>query len=461
MSTVIYLRQSKDRDGEEFAIDRQRKQCQDLASKLGLSVNREFVDNNKSATKGPRPAFQELMQAIEADEVTILIVAATDRLYRLMSDLVPLIDTIRQHPLTIHAVSGGNVDLSTVDGQTMAYFFGIGNELEGKRKGLRQVAANKQRAEKGLWQFSRRPYGYDRINGDVVVVESEAAVLREAYERYIAGETYYSICRSLNERGLTAQDGKGWTMANLRLRLKNPAYAGLRLYKGAPYAKGTWVPIIDEETFSTYERVSKRRATPNSGSRKTKYLLSGYAECGICEARMFARPEYRRAKDGTKTTKMAYACLSKWCTSRQMPATDEVVEAVILARLSMPDASTMLAPEVNLEPLMSKAVELRSRKDDLATALAEGVLTLSAVKDASKKLTDELAKLQTKIDSAQGNPVVTGLLGAEDIQRHWHEKLNFQQRRGVVEALVSVKIQKQKSTRTFDPADIEITWKQI
>ena len=143
MSTVIYLRQSKDRDGEEFAIDRQRKQCQDLASKLGLSVNREFVDNNKSATKGPRPAFQELMQAIEADEVTILIVAATDRLYRLMSDLVPLIDTIRQHPLTIHAVSGGNVDLSTVDGQTMAYFFGIGNELEGKRKGLRQVAANK------------------------------------------------------------------------------------------------------------------------------------------------------------------------------------------------------------------------------------------------------------------------------------------------------------------------------
>jgi hypothetical protein len=144
-----------------------------------------------------------------------------------------------------------------------------------------------------------------------------------------------------------------------------------------------------------------------------------------------------------------------------MPATDEVVEAVILARLSMSDASTMLAPEVNLEPLMSKAVELRSRKDDLATALAEGVLTLSAVKDASKKLTDELAKLQTKIDSAQGNPVVTGLLGAEDIQRHWHEKLNFQQRRGVVEALVSVKIHKQKSTRTFDPADIEITWKQI
>jgi site-specific DNA recombinase len=459
MSTVIYLRQSKDRDGEEFAIDRQRKQCHALAESLGLTISREFVDNNKSATSGPRPAFQELMSAIEADAITHLIVVATDRLYRLMRDLVPLIDTIRQHPLTIHAVSGGQVDLSTIDGQTMAYFFGIGNELEGKRKGLRQVAANKQRAEKGLWQFSRRPFGYDRVNGEVVLVEAEAAILREAYERFISGETYYSICRSLNERGLKAQDGQDWTMANLRLRLMNPAYAGLRLYKGQIFAKGTWTPVIDESTFDAFQTAVKRRAGSAKGSKKTKYLLSGYARCGVCGGVMFARPEYRTNKDGSKVTTMSYACKTNWCTSRLMDVTDEIVEAAIIGRLSQPDASVMLAPEVNLEPLMARAVELRARKDDLASALAEGVLTLNAVKEASKRLSDELAKVQSQIDSAQGNPVVADLLGSDDIEIHWRDKLNFQQRRGVVEALVTVTIQKQKNTRIFDPASIQVTWK--
>lgn len=461
MTTVIYVRQSLDRDGEGLAIERQLKACNELAARLGLSVSRVFTDNNKSATKGIRPAFLELLDSISRDQVSTLIVWGADRLYRQMRELLDLIDLVNKHSVSIQVVNAGHIDLSTIEGRQMAQVGAIFSQSEGERKGLRQVAANKQRAEKGIWQFSRRPFGYERVDGDVVIVESEAAILREAYERYNAGESYSSICRSLKDRALVAQDGNPWTVPNLRLRMKNPAYAGFRLYKGKPFGKGNWEPIIDQETFETYERVSKRRSIPSNGSKKTKYLLSGYARCGICESTMFARPEYRTAKDGTKTTTMAYACLSNWCTSRQMSATDEVVEAVILARLSRPDASMMLAPEVNLEPLMSKALELRARRDDLAAALAEGVLTLTAVKEASKKLTDELAKLQRQIDSAQGNPAVTSLLGADDIERHWREELNFQHRRSVVESLVSVKIHKQKKKRTFDLADIEVTWKKI
>ena len=33
---------------------------------------------------------------------------------------------------------------------------------------LRRVAANEQRAEKGAWQFSRRPFGFERVDGRIV-----------------------------------------------------------------------------------------------------------------------------------------------------------------------------------------------------------------------------------------------------------------------------------------------------
>src|SRR4051794_26699959 len=85
---VIYLRMSQDRSGEAAGIERQREDCMAEAERLNLTVVGEYVDNGKSAYSGrPRPEFERLLEDARAGAFGVVVVWATDRLYRQMRDL--------------------------------------------------------------------------------------------------------------------------------------------------------------------------------------------------------------------------------------------------------------------------------------------------------------------------------------------------------------------------------------
>jgi DNA invertase Pin-like site-specific DNA recombinase len=459
VTTVIYVRQSLDRDGKGAAVDRQLTECRALAKQHKLTVAHEYVDNDVSATKGTRPGFQQLITAITNGQVSSIIVWHTDRLYRRVRDLVELVELAEQHALKIFTVKAGDLDLNNPAGRMLAQMLGAAARYEVEQKGARQIAANVQRANAGHWQFSNRPYGYERVDGKVQIVETEAAIIREAYDRYLAGETYYAIVTDLNDRAVPTIGGKPWTITQLRERLKNPAYAGIRTYKGEVVAVGDWEPVISAETWERFNTTKTRRKTRHDWSNKTKYLLSGLALCGVCGSRMMARPEYQRRKDAPKVTVMTYQCTTGWCVSRNLQRVDEWVETVIIARLNEPDALTLMTPKIDVTPLVTESQELRQRRDDLASLLAEGVLTPGAVRDQNTKLQKRLDSLQEQIVAAEGGSQLSALAMADSVEDHWHNEMTFAQRRAIIAALVGVKIDKQKNTRKFDPRDIVIEWR--
>jgi hypothetical protein len=316
-----------------------------------------------------------------------------------------------------------------------------------------------QRATSGKWQFSNRPYGYERVDGEVRLIESEAAVLREAYERYLAGESLYSIVENFNIRGVVTTTGGSWNITTLRARLSNPAYAGMRLYKGTTASEvGDWEPVISRETWDAYLASKQRRKRPHTWSNRTKYLLSGLAICGVCGGRMMARPDYPRKKDGVaQPAKIAYACTANWCVQRNGERLDGLVEAIVIARLSQTDAATLVNPQVDVAPLMFQADELRQRKDDLAMALGEGLMSLAAVRTESLKLTKQIGEIQQQISATDGDSKLLELVSSSDIAAHWGT-LSLGQKRAVIGTLLTVTVNKQANTRKFDPKDVVIKW---
>ena len=459
---VIYTRQSRDRDGLGAAVSRQLDECRSLAARNHLEVTGEYSDNDVSASKGTRPEFSNLLRAIRAGQVSTIVVWHTDRLYRRGRDLVELVELAEKHALRILTVKAGDLDLNNSTGRMLAQIMGAVARQEVEHKSERQVTANIQRAEAGVWQFSNRPYGYERVAGDVRVIESEAAVLREAYGRYLAGETYYAISEDLNDRGVPTATGKPWTITQLRERLKNPAYAGIRTYKGEimASAEAQWEPIISLETWERFTMTKARRRTQHDWSNKTKYLLSGLAVCGICGSRMMARPEYQRRKNAPKITVMTYQCTKSWCVSRNLARVDDYVQAVLFARLSLPDAAEALTPTApEIGPLVAESIELRARRDDLAGLLADGTLTANAVRESSAKLQARLEVVQQQIAAAEGGGQLAALVMADDIGHYWKTHLTLPQKRSVLNALFTVTIVKQKNTRVFNPEDVVIEWK--
>jgi site-specific DNA recombinase len=452
---IIYARQSKDRLGDGMAVERQLETCRELAVRHGLTVTRELVDNDVSATKGTRPSFRALLDAIRGGETDTVIVWATDRLYRRLIDLVSLVELAEKSRLSILTVQSGDIDLSTPAGRMLAGMLGSAARFEVEQKGARQVAANEQRAAQGVWQFSRRPYGYRRDSrGKVVQVPEEVAVIQEGYRRTLAGESSYAIVADLNARQLLAPGGKQWSVSQLRERLANPHYAGLVVHQGEVVGEGAHEAIVSRDDFDLSVQRARARAITRTHDNRTKYLLSGIARCGQCGGALFARPEYRRV--GGKV--MTYQCTSCWGVSRALLPVDDVVERTIVTRLSLPDAAELLTPTVDLGPLLREAAGLRERRADLAALVGEGILTKGDVRDQGSKLNARLERIEAEIGSAQKSAPLASMVGADDIAARWAAAA-LSVKRELIRALVEVRVNRQMSTRVFDPNAIDLAWK--
>ena len=458
MSAVIYVRQSLDRDGEGAAVSRQLNECRTLAAAHSLSISGEFVDNDVSASKGTRPEFVRLLASIKAGEVSTIIVWHTDRLYRRVRDLVELVELAEKHALRILTVKAGDLDLNNPAGRMMAQMLGAAARYEVEQKGARQVAANVQRARAGVWQFSGRPYGYERVDGDVQIIESEAGVLREAINRVIAGESWYSIAKDYKMRGILAANGRPFSYQNLTMRASNPALAGIRTYLGEIVTEtGNWPPIIDKATWQRFETVIASRRTTQDWSKKIKYLGSGIYLCGKCGSVMNVARDYNQ---GRTSHPPIYQC-KNFDTRRILAKVDALVEDAILARLGMPDALSLLTPTEDAAALAGESHEIRTRIDGLAALYAEGIFSAAAVREQKIKLQTRLDALQGRLNAIEGGTVLSDLLTASSIAEFWQNTMTIQNKRRILAALLTVTIMptERGGSNAFRPEDVVIEWK--
>jgi len=454
MRAAIYARQSLDRSGEALAVSRQLAECRDLAERNGWTAVVEYVDNDTSASsRKPRPQWTALLADLDAGRFDVLVCWHTDRLYRRVRDLVDLVEIAERRALRIASVKAADLDLSTPAGRMLAGMLGHAARYEVEQKSARQVAANRQRARGGDVAWTRRPYGYERHDGRIVVVENEADVLRHAAKAVLAGDTLTSVIRDHNERGLPTSTGARWTVTTLKRLLVNPRQAGRATYHGEDFGRGAWAPIFDGDTHDRLVAVltdPRRRTAP---STRVKYLLSGLLTCGICSGTMYASPSKNR--DGRRW--MTYKCRCERVT-RRLDLVDEVVEGVLLERLARPDAADLFTADADLDGARSKVTELRERRDGLAVLLADGLLTSGAVRTQATRLGAQITDLERQIMGAADDGPLAAVVVAVDVQAAW-VVLPLMAKREIIRTLLAVTILPAGQGVTFDPSQVEIEWK--
>lgn len=461
-STAIYIRQSQDKDGDEAGVDRQEAACKKLVDAKDLGPALRYSDNDKSATSGAiRPSFERLITDIENGSIKAVVVFHLDRLTRTIRDLTRIIEAGKEHRVNIACVHGVSLDLGDPTGVAVATILTAIAAMEVQHKGTRQKAANRQRAEQGLAFWSRRPFGYDRDEAGVFVVEEEAEAIRAAATSVLAGETLTSVVKTWDEAGLrtsavnksTGEFGR-WGVTQVRRVLLNPRNTGRLIYNGDDLGEGQWPAILSTEQFDHLEQFltdPRRRTAPDD--LNAKYLLSGIAKCGKCGKSMFASPMRAKGKEW-----MVYRCFGGYCITRHMDRVDEVVESVLLARLSAPDAVSGLMPREELKPLRQRATELRDRRDTLAALLAEGLLSAKAVREQAGALSSELLKVENQISRASGSSHLDELIRAgADIPARW-EATPIADKRKIIRSLLSIVVLPAGKGKRFAPEQVQIEW---
>jgi site-specific DNA recombinase len=457
-SAAIYCRISHDKTGAGLGVERQEADCRELAVHLGWSVAEVFCDNDLSAYSGKRrPRYQAMLDAIRSGRIDAVLAWHTDRLHRSPIELEEYISVCNDgREVPTHCVRAGTLDLSTPSGRMLARTLGTLARYESEHRGERVAAAALQRAQAGDRSGGPRPFGYE--DDGVTVREPEAEAVRAAVESVLAGASLRSVARELNKTVLTtSMKGRAWDAHSVRALLLRSRNAGLRDHQGQVIGPANWPAIVKEDQWRAVVAIltdPSRRTSPSDA--RVKWLGSGIYRCAGCD-----RPSLRVSTAGRGIP--CYRCPGERGTIghvvRVAGPLDAYIEAIIVERLSRPDAVELLrpsAPEVDLPGLRAAANAARARLTEIAEMLGEGELTRAEAQIARSRATARLEQAEAEIAAATATSPLAGIVDTPDPAAVW-AGLEIGRRRAVLDCLMTVTVLPAiRPGPRFDPATVRI-----
>lgn len=284
-TAIAYYRYSSHRQGEQ-SIEGQRDEAVKWATANGYTIVKEYADRAMTGTNDDRDQFQLMLRELERLRPAVLILWKVDRMgrnkeeiafnkYRCKKNGVKVIYTAESIPDTPEGV----ILESVLEGMAEYYSLQLSQNI---RRGQR-VSASKCQSTGG-----NRPLGYRTGPDKRFEIDPEgAAIVRQIFDRYAAGETQAEIVDSLNAQGLRTLRGRPFNHNSLRTLLKNEKYIGVYSFKDEVRVEGGIPAIIDPETFQKVQKMLKinRRSPPHKWS-KADYILTEKLFCGCCGSMM-------------------------------------------------------------------------------------------------------------------------------------------------------------------------------
>jgi DNA invertase Pin-like site-specific DNA recombinase len=335
---VAYGRKSNEDDGK--SVSQQLQWARDACAKEGIDLVREFADEAVAGHDTARRAdFHEMLEFCREQ-------------WRL------------KRPIDV-IVSWHTNRFSRADSQETSWFIwefrkvGVGRILTAQRwydlsrkedralLNLEQDFTNQQyvidlaqavsrgkltAAREGRWNGGRAPLGYRlAYEGEgkarrprLVVHEEEAALVRELFRAYAAGETsLYRIARDLNARGVKPPRAAKWSPSSVRSILTNEVYLGAYVWNKTDQGKFFGVidlqvtpkrgartasrpcarrpqtdhvrnndhheAIVDRETFDAVRRRLFENRKGKNRADRAEYALRGLLRCGACHKPMVGK----------------------------------------------------------------------------------------------------------------------------------------------------------------------------
>lgn len=470
----VYVRISDDTEGEAKGVGRQQDDCCALAAVRRWNVVKIYEDNDYSAyqRKVTRPSFEQMLGDLHLGVIQGVVVYNLDRFARQPRDLERAIDIFEQRADFVFATLEGDVNLSSIDGRTMARVMVAFANKSSHDTGRRVQRKQLELAGEGKPHGGRQPYGWgpDGLKADPAARKEILA----AHKAILEGARIADIHRDWLQRGVapTSRTGRRFQGAEklhhktVTRVLTNPALAGMKVYRGetvtdeqgAPI-KAAWEPICTAEHLSQVtEALAQRKPTrERAGTNATRYLLSGIARCGLCGSPM--RGQMRRRADRSQYP--VYLCdksgYSGGCgkIARKADPVDRLVIELALAdqkraAVKTHKGSWSTAQQERLDELTNDIRELREAK-------IAGKISIRILLDLMPDLEREQNALAVAKRRAERENRVTQVV---EHTREAFDALPLERQRALVlRSLRSVVIRPQgKGVVKFDPDLIEPVW---
>lgn len=308
---AIYTRKSTEEGLEQDfnSLDAQREACEAyISSQRGSGwtvIRRHYNDGGISGGTMDRPALKMLLTDIEKGKVDLVVVYKVDRLTRSLTDFSRIIETFDARGISFVSVTQQFNTASSMGRLTLNVLLSFAQfEREVTAERIRdKIAASKK---KGMWMGGLPPLGYDAVDKQLAVNETEAEIVRSLFSLYLKLQSVRKLKEATDRLGLRTKQrvqggketgGKSFSRGHLYHLLHNPLYIGQVAHKGKTYP-GQHKAIVDPDVWAKAQQLLADQAPSREAkeNRASNCLLTGlvFDETGDALSPTYTRKGKRR-----------------------------------------------------------------------------------------------------------------------------------------------------------------------
>lgn len=296
-----YIRVSTDQQ-TELSPDAQIRLLQEYCDRKGYILTRIYKDlgiSGRNAKK--RPAFQEMIADCKGKEhpYDAILVWKFSRFARNQEESIVFKSMLRKANVDVYSVSE---DLP--DGEFSGLIERIiewMDEYYSIRLSGEVMRGMTQNAMEGGYN-ANPPFGYTKTKGEIPVInEKNANIVRMCYDMFLAGSSFVSIARKINDMGIRTRNGRRWEARNIKYMVRNPFYVGKIRWNyydrqhNQEKPQDEWIisdgqhePIISQSIFDAAQKLADEHAArnknrgPKSSAAGCPHWLCGMIKCDVC-----------------------------------------------------------------------------------------------------------------------------------------------------------------------------------
>ena len=452
---AAYARVSTDSDDQLQSLDAQKEYYESfIKGRSDWNYAGLYYDEGITGTKvEKREGLLNLLKDCKAGKIDRVITKSISRFSRNTENTLEMVRSLNQIGVYIY-FEKENIDTEHMNSELMLSILGSIAESESKSISENSKWGVRHRYLEGTYKISYPPYGYRNDDGKMVVVPSEAEVVKKIFDMALAGHGSLAIAKELNSKNIPSKRGGSWHPSSVQDILRNEKYTGDAIFQKT-YTDGNFrrhhnygdvdrylcqnhhEAIIDHETFDKVADAVQRRGAEKGiidGEKyQNRYAFTGKIICGDCGATFKRRSHYKKSGDF-----IAWTCkthLSDQLSCGMLYVKEEHIKAAFIKmmnklRIAHP---RMLRPFVdNLRGINStdrlrqiKALEEKIRDNNvqqqvLAELMASGYTDPGTYQEEKNMLlieADRLAKEKESLSSyINGN--LTHLTEAEKLLKY-------------------------------------------
>jgi len=257
VKVAIYTRVStEDQAKEGFSLNAQLDKLRAYCKARDWVISSEYVDDGYSGRNVKRPAYSKMMA--EMDKWDLILVIKMDRIHRNSKNFMLMMEHLNENKKEFASMSE-SFDTSTAMGRfVMNIIQGIA-QLESEQIGERVYIGMEQKAKTngGVLGFNI-PYGYNYLDGNLIINEEESSTIKNIYLWYKEGKSMGEIVKMLNSAKIPTKKGGIWAKKTISTILKNPIYCGY-LHWEKYVNKGNHEKIILDNDFNEIQKIIATR----------------------------------------------------------------------------------------------------------------------------------------------------------------------------------------------------------